>query len=520
MIRFPDVLTEDQLQRIYEAALTLLTDVGFLVKSDDLLEYYRQAGCTVGPRLDKPKGSHQVFFSQEIIEKAVDLAPSQFTLYPTAPAYRTLDMGAGHTWFSNVGGDYIRDWRTGELRPATIRDMVESCRLIDALDHVDFNGMPIYWMYDLVDQERYDRYGLFGAYMAIEALHSGKGKSTVYFSGTSTELPDVIRAGQICAGGADAYREHPNQMIIVCPISPLYISGKMSPEEPWGHADQLITAASAGSIILIGPCGLLGVSGPVAVAGMLAQSTAEFLALNVAVQTVNPSNPVFFHDYCATADMSTGSKHEAWPEAALIHVGMAAMAKFLKLPSYPLNDSSSPEADAQLGWEHMATFLTQMLAGADVVQGMGGLTVDDVFDPKALVIDNEIVSYAKRIARGIAVDDTTLPLNVMKEVGTAPLAGDYLAAEHTMEHHGAELWQPSKVVNGMARDAWVHAGSRSINDRAGDVIDEILATHEPSVPEQTQKELRGLIAEILDREGVTGDEAKTIMEKTCWQGVS
>jgi len=58
----------------------------------------------------------------------------------------------------------------------------------------------------------------------------------------------------------------------------------------------------------------------------------------------------------------------------------------------------------------------------------------------------------------------------------------------------------------------------SVNDRAIEMINETLDTYEPKVPESQQKELRDLIAEVLDREGVKGDEAKEIMEMTYWQG--
>jgi hypothetical protein len=50
------------------------------------------------------------------------------------------------------------------------------------------------------------------------------------------------------------------------------------------------------------------------------------------------------------------------------------------------------------------------------------------------------------------------------------------------------------------------------------MIEETLETYEPKIPETQQKELRELIAEVLDREGVTGDEAKEIMESTYWNG--
>jgi hypothetical protein len=64
----------------------------------------------------------------------------------------------------------------------------------------------------------------------------------------------------------------------------------------------------------------------------------------------------------------------------------------------------------------------------------------------------------------------------------------------------------------------MEAGERSIRERTSALAEEILATHEPELPEARQKQLRELIAEILDREGVQGAEAKRVMEATYWQG--
>ena len=57
-----------------------------------------------------------------------------------------------------------------------------------------------------------------------------------------------------------------------------------------------------------------------------------------------------------------------------------------------------------------------------------------------------------------------------------------------------------------------------MSDRARHMIEETLSTYEPRVPESQQDALRDLIVEVLDREGVVGDEARQIMESTYWQG--
>jgi trimethylamine--corrinoid protein Co-methyltransferase len=259
-------------------------------------------------------------------------------------------------------------------------------------------------------------------------------------------------------------------------------------------------------------------SGPVTVAGLISQTIAEFLGLNVAVQAINPGNPVMMNDYTGSIDMSTGQKQEVRPEANLVHIGLTEMAHYLGFPISTVNCSGAVEADAQVGWESMAIILSQTLAGTDLIGSFGGLSTDDVFDPRALLMANEMAGWVRHFVQGFNVDEETIPLELMIELGQAPLGGNFLESDHTLRLFRESIWQPSKLTNKLSRDAWVEAGKVSVNDRAIEMIEETLASYEPKVPESQQKELRDLIAEVLDREGVKGDEAKEIMEMTYWQG--
>ncbi len=49
-------------------------------------------------------------------------------------------------------------------------------------------------------------------------------------------------------------------------------------------------------------------------------------------------------------------------------------------------------------------------------------------------------------------------------------------------------------------------------------VREILQKHKPNIPENLQKEIREYLFQVLEREGVKGDEAKKIMDKTYWRG--
>ncbi len=518
MLKLQNVLCDADKKKVYQSAIKLLEEMGFLCNHAETLDYFQEAGCKIGPELDKPRKARKVIFTEEIVAEALKKAPSQFTMYPTSPGYRELNFLSGEVYFVSQGGDNVWDYRTNELRPTRMEDLVAMSRLIDACEHVDGTFPAVYWLYDLVPQDQYERYGIWDIFMSVECLHNGKPKFDVYSTATGTEVPTFLRTWQICAGGEDAFREKPNGSLFIAPTSPFFIEGRLEPEDPWGHADSLVLMAKAGAPINLEPCGNLGMSGPVTVAGLIAQTIAEFLGLNVAVQAINPGNPVMMNDYTGSIDMSTGQKQEVRPEANLVHIGLTEMAHYLGFPISTVNCSGAVEADAQVGWESMAIILSQTLAGTDLIGSFGGLSTDDVFDPRALLMANEMAGWVRHFVQGFNVDEETIPLELMIELGQAPLGGNFLESDHTLRLFRESIWQPSKLTNKLSRDAWVEAGKVSVNDRAIEMIEETLASYEPKVPESQQKELRDLIAEVLDREGVKGNEAKEIMEMTYWQG--
>jgi trimethylamine:corrinoid methyltransferase-like protein len=66
-----------------------------------------------------------------------------------------------------------------------------------------------------------------------------------------------------------------------------------------------------------------------------------------------------------------------------------------------------------------------------------------------LVIDDEMVAYVRRHRRGFAVNDASLALDVVREVG---VAGSYLETDHTFAHHRRELFSP-RLLNRRPRTA-------------------------------------------------------------------
>jgi trimethylamine--corrinoid protein Co-methyltransferase len=334
---------------------------------------------------------------------------------------------------------------------------------------------------------------------------------------TNTSTLGFLRVWQICAGGEEAFRKKPCGVIEIGPISPYFLEGITNPSDPrWGMADMLGPTVKAGVPVVIQGAGILGLNAPVTIAGLAAQTVAEWLGINVAIQAVNPGHPIFVTDYTGTADMSTGGRYTARPETTLAHVVLTEMAHYLDLAIWVVDCSWSPEVDVQFGWESMATILSLHLAGSDVIGPLGSLASEDITDFRAFLVANELFAWVDHLSKGITVDKESIPLELMIDLGAAPLGGNFLSSDHTLQHFRNILWRPTKLTNSLSRDAWLESGQVGIQGRGASQVEDILAGYKPKVPEHTQNALREFIAEVLDREGIRGDEAKVHLNNTYW----
>lgn len=116
-----------------------------------------------------------------------------------------------------------------------------------------------------------------------------------------------------------------------------------------------------------------------------------------------------------------------------------------------------------------------------------------------LLVDAEIVRMIRRIMQGIAVDTSTLALDVITAVGPA---GTYLNQRHTMRHMRKESSQ-AKLIDRRMYDHWVRDGAKDMAQRANEEALRILETHKPiPLPGEAAKEIRAIIEEAEYEEGI------------------
>ena len=135
--------------------------------------------------------------------------------------------------------------------------------------------------------------------------------------------------------------------------------------------------------------------------------------------------------------------------------------------------TTSKEPDEQAAYEKFASAVTPILAGTDMIAGIGLLEDCRTVWLEQMVIDDEISRIIGRMAQGIEVSDDSLALDVIDRVGPGK---DFLGQRHTMDRFRKEHFIPV-VSDRSSWDSWVTRGSKSTLTRAGDEVRRILKEH-------------------------------------------
>jgi trimethylamine--corrinoid protein Co-methyltransferase len=123
-----------------------------------------------------------------------------------------------------------------------------------------------------------------------------------------------------------------------------------------------------------------------------------------------------------------------------------------------------------------------------------GMTIDY----GQLVMDNEFARMIKHTVEGIPVNDETLAVDAIKEIG---IGKDFLSHDSTYKHMRSQS-QP-KLIDRKMREDWVKEGSTDIYQRALEQARFILENHKPDpLPEDVLAAIRSIVEEAEEELGV------------------
>ncbi len=138
------------------------------------------------------------------------------------------------------------------------------------------------------------------------------------------------------------------------------------------------------------------------------------------------------------------------------------------------------------------------LAGTNLIYGLGMIESGVTFDFGQLVMDDEFARMIKHVVGGIAVNDATLMVDEIADVGAF---GDFLSRDSTMRHM-REQSLPN-LIDRRVRDDWRTRGETDLAARSLQRAREILETHRPEpLPSEVAARVRAVVAEADAAAGV------------------
>ncbi|MFN8421688.1 MAG: trimethylamine methyltransferase family protein [Anaerolineae bacterium] len=295
---------------------------------------------------------------------------------------------------------------------------------------------------------------------------------------------DAVEMAAIVHGGYERIREFPVTMTIINSNSPLRFDTPM--------IDGMTRYIEAGQAVSITPFTLAGAMAPITLAGAIAQQNAEALFGIAYTQILNPGNPVVYGAFTSNVDMQSGSPAFATPEGAWATLIGGQLARRYHLPYRASNVANSKSPDAQAGWESMNAMWPVMLGHANyVLHAAGWLDAGLIAGYEKFIIDVEVLQLLEGFMRGITIDDSTLALDAIDEVGPG---GHFFGVGHTMERYRSEFYRPL-LSDWQNYGNWEQSGSLTAADRAYKIAQDTLANYEqPPLDLAIQEELEAYIA--------------------------
>ncbi len=461
------ILTDQEIEAIHNATLRILGEVGVVIDHAFICDQLADSGATFN--------ENRVQIPPELVEESIRTCAKQVRIRGRNGTFITLGDGSLH-WHNLGGARDIYNPLSGEIRRATVADVEQSTRLLDALDQattITPYCTPTDVPAELMSLAMY-RYALPHTTKPLQ----GPGIQT------AREVHYAIQMANVIGPAKEVLT------LSVSPVSPLTF-----PDELVG---AMVMIAEQGIPFGPLPCPTAGTTAPMSIAGALAQQNAEVLACVVIAQLVNPGLPIIYCGRLAMMEPTTGGS--VWGG---IELGMASAATVQIAHRYglPVNvyglSTNAHTLDIQSGFERALNAILPALAGADELSGIGEMGAGVMGSLAQLVVDNSIAGSVRRAVKGITVDPNSLAVDVIRDVMRGE--GNFLTQLHTVNYlRSGELYL-DKLVEKRSYQEWLDAEKPEMTEKAQAKAENILTEHKiPPLEDSQRKELEKIIKKAED----------------------
>ncbi|MEM8976942.1 MAG: trimethylamine methyltransferase family protein [Pseudomonadota bacterium] len=461
-------MTLEQIEKIDEASMRILEEIGVIFRDPVALEDWRKAGAEI-------RDDERVHFDRGLIRELIASIPSSFTYHARDPA-KSLPFGNDHAIFVPMtGAPYLRDL-DDQRRGPTLDDLATFHKLAHVCPALHSSAHHIVEPMDHVVAHRH-----------LRITYSSMKHSDKTFMGMTTSPKNAEDVLDMCAilFGDDFMEGHP------------VVTGNCNGNSPLVWDETMLGAMRAfcrrNQPVLCSPFVLGGANTPASTAPAVAQLNAEALSALAYTQVVRKGCPAIYGHYLSTVSMASGAPMAGTPEISLMNFMIGQMARYYDVPWRTSNTLGGAKTfDAQSGYESASTLMAVMLAGANYLWHSAGWNEAGMHCSIAkFVVDAEQCAMAYRMTEGVRWDDFDEALEAVRDIGPG---GHFLGHEHTQKNFQRAFFMP-KLFDNNSIEQWIADGSKEINTRALEEARAMLeAYEEPKLDAGVDEALRDYIA--------------------------
>jgi len=480
-----EILSEEELEAIHRGALDVLETTGVRVEHDRALKLFADHGCKVD--LEEKRVRIPPWLAEECLRKC----PSSYKIRARDPNCDLMVGGNTFYLMQGMGMRYL-DLDTWETRPATVKEHREAMIVADALDNLHLQDAYQFYM---------DRVGIPPCMVMLENLASGirnSAKAEHFGYQQDCEIFAIEMAKEL---GIDLEIELDSATPLTFYRDPV---------------EATFRYVEAGMPVQPTVCVTTGADGPATFAGALVLEIAQMMAFVALGQLIKPGIGMSIQNSIRPMDMQRGTPRYGAVGHALTTVATNQLLRRYRIPSCTAAGytSTSKEIDFQCGYEKATAALISALSGSNLQIFQGGSGSELLYHPVLSILDDDIAGWIGRFLEGVEVNDETLAINLINEVG--PIPGHYLNTEHTRKWWKKEQFIP-KVADREVYSVWIKTGKKDALALAKERTEEILARHKPKplTPAQ-EKAVENMLKEArayYRKKGLISDEEWTVYVK-------
>lgn len=476
-----ELANAEQLERIHQASLKVLEEIGIEVLHDGARVILKKAGAIVDEE------TQRVRFPRDLVESKIGLAPKSFILHARNPENNVV-IGENAVAFGSVASAPNVADRDGGRRPGNHKDYQNLLRLGQTLDAVQFwGGYPV---------EPADIHASVRHLDAIYDMLTLSDKPIHAYSLGAERNLDAIELVRIARGVDDATLDRePSVFTIINSNSPLRLDIPMM--------EGIIRMAKRNQPVVLTPFTLAGAMAPVTVAGAIVEQNAEALAGLVFTQSVNPGAPFVYGAFTSNVDMKTGSPAFGTPEQMKSAIIGGQLARRYGVPYRTSNTCAANTIDAQAAYESVFSLWGAIMGGGNLIMHAAGWMEGGLHAGfEKMVIDADLIGMISEFLRPLSFSDDDLAFDAMKEVGPG---GHFFGCEHTQSRYRNAFFSPM-ISDWRNFETWREAGSPTAYDKANRLYKEKLAAYTPPpIDDSIRAELDAFVTKRKSEGGAPTD---------------